>query len=350
MAGALAKRLLVGLFFCGMGLSGCAHRALPPTMVPAECVPWTSADGWRGHVRHFPGQGPPVLLVHGMGANHYNWDYRPEVSLAAWLQERGWDVWVPDLRGDPGTVAPSRSAWRNFAFDDHARYDLPAILDAVQAATGQPRVAWVGHSMGGMLLYAALAQYPERITAGVAIASPARFEDQQALKRLWGSAGRLAGSRGQVKSRAWMIALSPLGRRAPGMGKVSNPRNMDRATARGLARHAIVNLRRQTSAEVVTWLRSRELVSADDGGSWVRAPAAPVPLLVLAGEGDWLVPASDVTWVCTVLPDCEARVIGRSSDLDEPYGHIDLVLGQRAAVDVYPVVGDWLRAKVGWPP
>lgn len=346
MAGSLAKGLLVGLAL--LAPSGAnAARAVGPDMEPAEQVPWTSADGWRGHVRHYPGEGPPVLLVHGMGANHYNWDYRSEVSLAAWLSERGWDVWVPDLRGDPGTAPPDRRAWRNFSFDDHARYDLPAILDAVQAATGEAQVSWVGHSMGGMLLYAALSQYPERIRAGVAIASPARFQAQQPLKRLYAGLGRMAPARGRTRARSMMIALSPLGRWAPGMGRVSNPRNMDGATARGLARRAIVDLRRQTAREVVTWLRAGALTTADGQGSWVTPPAQPVPTLVLAGAGDWLVPASDVVWVCEGRPACEAVVLGESSDQHELYGHIDLVLGQNAAVDVYPLVGDFLAAHVG---
>ena len=318
-------------------------------MEPTDQVEWRSADGWRGHVRHYPGEGPPVLLVHGMSANHYNWDYRSEVSLAAWLADRGWDVWVPDLRGDPGTEPPSAVAWRNFSFDDHARYDLPAVLDAVQAATGEAQVSWVGHSMGGMLLYAALSAYPERIRAGVAIASPARFEELQALKRLWRRAGRLGGSRGRIHGRAMMFALSPLGRWAPGMGRISNPRNMDPGVTRGLSRHAIVDLRRQTQQEVVTWLRAGTLSTADGASSWVAAPPNPVPMLVLAGAGDWLVPASDVVWVCTVLPDCEARVVEASSDIGAPYGHIDLVLGRNAAVDVYPLVGDFLAARVGAP-
>src|SRR5688572_17350102 len=135
-------------------------KPLPPTMAPTDTLVYRTADGWEADVRHYPGEGPPVLLVHGMGANHYNWDYRPEVSLAHTLQARGWDVWIPELRGDPGSRAPSRRARSSGTFSDHATLDLPAAVDAVLAATGEDQLYWVGHSMGGMLLYTAVSDYP----------------------------------------------------------------------------------------------------------------------------------------------------------------------------------------------
>src|SRR5678809_1070609 len=93
--------------------TGCAKH-LEPSMVPGEVLTYSTADGWSADLRHYPAEGPPVVLVHGMGANHYNWDFREEVSLAFYLQQHGWDVWVPELRGDPGSRAPSKKAARNY--------------------------------------------------------------------------------------------------------------------------------------------------------------------------------------------------------------------------------------------
>ena len=95
--------------------------------MPTERVEYHAADGWTAGVRHYAGEGLPVLLVHGMAANHYNFDYRTDASLVTWLQARGWDVWVAELRGDPESVPPNPKS-RGYTLEDHARLDLPAIL------------------------------------------------------------------------------------------------------------------------------------------------------------------------------------------------------------------------------
>src|SRR5690606_337169 len=38
--------------------------------------------------------GPPVLMVHGLGANHRNNDLVPDHSIARHLRARGRDVWL----------------------------------------------------------------------------------------------------------------------------------------------------------------------------------------------------------------------------------------------------------------
>lgn len=326
-----------------LALAGCAHR-LPPTLEPQETLRWRSADGWEGPLLHYPGPGEPVLLVHGMSANHYNWDYRPEVSLAWWLQQRGWDVWIPALRGDDGSTPPDRKAGRNWTFDDHALLDLPAALDVVREHTGRQQVVWIGHSMGGMLLYAALSAYPERIRAGVAIASPGRFTDLAPLKKMLRGSGRLLGRHGRVTTAGFMRLMSPLGRAAPGLGKVAVRRNLDPGLVRGLSSHALSDLPRPMLQEVVSWLRAGTLTRADGQTPWIVPESPAVPVLLLAGSADWIAPAQDVVAVCGTLPDCESRILGPGQGMPHDYGHVDLVLGKDAASTVYPLVEDWLEA------
>ena len=60
-------------------------------------------DGWRIALYHYPAAShryeTPILLCHGLGANRFNFDLGPEVSLARYLQQEGFDVWSIDLRG-----------------------------------------------------------------------------------------------------------------------------------------------------------------------------------------------------------------------------------------------------------
>jgi len=311
-------------------------------MVPTGFIEWQSDDGWTGTVRHFPGPGEPVLLVHGMGANHFNWDYRREVSLAAWLQDEGWDVWVPDLRGDPGTRAPSRRDARRFDFDHHAIHDLPAIVDAVLEATGSEQLAWVGHSMGGMLLYTALAQYPEKISAGVAIASPARFDEVRGLPALLPVTRPALAGPGMVPLEGVAAASSVLGRANPFLGRVSYRDNLEAGVFAGLRRTALQNIPRAMAHQALGWLRTGELTTRE-GEPWLRDPEPPVPLLVLAADADRIAPPGDVLAACEFFSPCESRTLGLESGMSAPQGHIDPVLGRHARAQVYPDVSRWLR-------
>jgi pimeloyl-ACP methyl ester carboxylesterase len=318
-------------------LLGCVH-ALPPTLIPDERVPIRTDDGWALTLRHYAGDGPPVLLVHGMGANHYNWDFRPEVSLADALRADGWDVWVTDLRGDDGTAGPTRRAKREVDFDDYALHDLPAAVHQVLRETGEPRLYWVGHSLGGMLRYAWLAQEPETVAAGVAICSPGQFEDYQPSK-LVGTRGWMLKGDGRVPARAYARATRPLGPYNPLWGRIARFDNLDRGEAYGLARVALTDLPTPLARQALDWTRSGALTRLD-GTPWL-APA-PVPLLIRGAGDDRVVAEADVAATCARFPDCTYHRL-------DDYGHVDVVLGTRAPDEVWPLVTGFLDQRKQGP-
>ena len=138
----------------------------------------TAADGWPLMLRHYPAEGAnphrePVILQHGLGACSQQFDLPVPrgvraPSLARWLASRGYDVWVPDLRGVGGSASPGaslRGRW-DWSFDDHLDLDMPEILRFVLAQAGHEHVHWIGHSMGGILLLAWLLVWGQR-TANV---------------------------------------------------------------------------------------------------------------------------------------------------------------------------------------
>lgn len=319
-------------------LFACAP-ALPPTMVPTDTRAYQTTDGWEGELRHYAGKGPPILLVHGMGANHYNWDYRPEVSLAWTLQAAGWDVWIPELRGDPGSRGPSKAAQNRWTFSDLATLDLPAAVDAVLTETGEKQLYWVGHSLGGMLLYTAISDYPEKIAGGVAVCSPSGFahplEDQKtALANRWLFAGH-----GSIPAVAFGQLTGGLGKSNPLFHRVAHVENLDFAVARGLAKHALVDLPNSLAREAIGWVDAGELVH-EDGVPWIKPN--PVPMLVLGGSDDKIVSEPDVRATCRKFPNCEYRLLGTAGGLSTEYGHVDALLGRSAQTEVYPIILDWL--------
>ena len=90
--------------------------------------------GWVAY-RDFGGQGPAVMLLHGLGGNLAHWG-----RVAPLLQER-YRLIAIDLPSHGASTAPAV-----YSFD----HDLGAV-DEVRQRLGLDRPALVGHSYGGML-------------------------------------------------------------------------------------------------------------------------------------------------------------------------------------------------------
>jgi pimeloyl-ACP methyl ester carboxylesterase len=320
--------------------TGCAK--LPPNFEPDEAVTYRTSDGWEIGLRHYPGDGETVLLVHGMAANHYNWDYRREVSLAAVLQDQGWDVWVPDMRGDPNSVPPNKKAKRTFSFDDYASKDLPAAVDAVLELTDKDALYWVGHSMGGILLYTALSTFPEKILAGVAISSPARLTVQRPIHRAARRTSWMLVGNGVLPSRFLAVSAMWMGRSNPMLGLVTHEDNVDMRMIRGMARTTVVDLPFAIGRQVREWLIAEEIVSLE-GEPWVTS--TDTPLLVMAGGADRIVPPENVFAACDIFPNCESVLLDPEAGFSISYGHIDPVLSPAAPKEVYPLVTGFLDTQ-----
>jgi pimeloyl-ACP methyl ester carboxylesterase len=282
-----------------------------------------------------------------MGTNHYNWDYAEEISLASYLQSRGWDGWVASMRGDMGSTAPPRRDASTYSFDDIANYDVPAIVETVLANSSHEQLYWVGHSMGGMLLYTALTRDPGPISAGVSIASPASFAEQEPVHPVATTASRLIPAHGTTQSRATYAAIDAVFEYNPMVLLLSNPENLDLELAQGLADVGLGDVSRGMVKQVHLWLSTGDFVTLE-GQPWLTP--VQVPVLVLAGSIDRVAPPSNVAAACAVLPECELRILGTESGLSTEYGHIDPVVGVTARIEVYPQIHQWLAAQAELPP
>ncbi len=322
-----------------LALMGCP-KAVPPNLVPDDVAAYKTADGWVNALRHYPGEGPPVMLVHGMSANHNNWDFRDDASFVPRLLEEGYDVWVPELRGDPGSRHTSRRAGRRFTFDDHARYDLPAAVDRVLEITGESDLLWVGHSMGGMLLYTAISHYPDKVRAGVAVSAPAQFLHPIKIHKLAKGAGWLIGGHGMLPTRGLgMLALN-LGLRRMLEHRVAAPDTLRSDLVRGLAKHTLQPIPKAMARQTLEWLREGELATLQ-GEPWLTTSL--VPLLVMAGPADGIVSEPDVAAACDRFSDCRYVQLSEAWGFSHDYGHIDTVLGRTAPIEVLPLILDFLE-------
>ncbi|MBI1966918.1 MAG: alpha/beta hydrolase [Gemmatimonadetes bacterium] len=114
----------------------------------------TTADGVElalHRLRAHRDRRPAVLLVHGAFSGHTVWT-RPVAGgdgLAHFFLQRGFDVWLGDLRHHGASEREPRS--RQWCFEDWILRDAPAFVDRVKEETGYAPLAWAGHSAGGVV-------------------------------------------------------------------------------------------------------------------------------------------------------------------------------------------------------
>lgn len=117
--------------------------------VPAEHVRVPTREGETFAVVSGPEGAPPVVLLHGSGANATMW----LDDVAVWA--RDFRVHAVDLVGEPGLSAPSRPVLGT---------DAPALwLDDVLDGLGLADAAFVGASLGGWFALDYAVRRPERV-------------------------------------------------------------------------------------------------------------------------------------------------------------------------------------------
>ena len=115
-----------------------------------------------------PDDGPAVVLVHGLGGSHLNWD------LFAPLLNPHARVWALDLPG----FGRSEPGGRQVSVPANV-----AVLDRFLAeVVGEPAVL-VGNSMGGMISILAAGERPDAVT-GLVLLDPAIPGPRRALDPL----------------------------------------------------------------------------------------------------------------------------------------------------------------------
>ena len=257
------------------------------------------ADGRRVAVRCWPGEGVPVLLVHGLLDSCAGWD-----RLASRLPQ---PCLVPDVPGFGGSDMPR-----------HPR--LPAFADAVVEAAGGlglERFILVGHSLGGAVAGAIADRYPERIVSLILLA-PAAFGRIRAAEALLHPR-----SRGVVSGALPFAMANPLVLAGAYMAFVSNGAVPEAGLLRRVMRRALVG-----APGTIHAMRAVVAAGLAEDGFHTRAMAYGGPARVVWGDRDRLVPISHLDGVRTALPQSEVVVwpgMGHHPQRERPDDLADLV-------------------------
>ena len=311
------------------------------------------ADGVMVSLKRFRPVGTPtgrlpVLCIPGLGADSTNFDAPAPYGLGPWLASQGFDTWAIDLRGTGLSKLPMRT-WMEVSFDDYVGLDLPAAIDHVCATAGVPRVALVGHSMGGLVIYASLASgRGARIAAGITIGSPLGFpqgwEVAPFLRPLLPLSSLAPGLLVGEISRL----LTPLAMRVelPILSRWLKLDNMDRSFARRLMYRAVQDVPRGLMLQFMEWIESDQF-RAVDGALDYRAGlhGCRSPVLVVGAPGDGLARLDSVHRAVELMPNATFLLAGRAGGMSTDYGHVDVVFGLHAYKEVFPHLGSFLERE-----
>ncbi|RJP61494.1 MAG: alpha/beta fold hydrolase [Candidatus Auribacter fodinae] len=380
------------VYLCGL-LSGCAGQ-LPFSGGSGGTIHYAiTDDNWKIALKriNFGGNGkPPVIMCHGLSYNDRFYGLNPQANLAQYLANEGYDVWIVSLRGSGSSTKwaykmvehglegyqiyklADEEQWAgaaingigllinmaesqmtnltadpryiNWVLDDYADRDIPAVLKYVRSATGQQKVLWVGHSMGGiiMLIYLINNHDPDiagLVTVGSQLTMPpgqvaAAYIQQMQYLRLM----EIAGNSVEME-RAKKIAQETAD------DLFFNPANRDPQTAAML--HSIGS---DTPAvgvlgQYLELMASGELKTYDNTFNYAQnASRVNVPYLMMAGASDQLAPPSTQQFLYNNVSSSDKTkiILGPQEGFSIDYGHNDSIISLRAVQEVYPIISNWL--------
>jgi pimeloyl-ACP methyl ester carboxylesterase/predicted acylesterase/phospholipase RssA len=283
------------------------------------------------HYVDYGGDGPPMVLVHGLGGAHVNW-----MSVGEPLTSHG-RVFAIDLPGFGRTPTEGASA------SIHANQTL--LTRFIERVAGGPAIL-MGNSMGGLISMMTAADSPDRVRGLVLVnpalpAAPGAFFDPAVAAIFAGyclpgvgellTAGRklLLGSERSVRQMLEFCCVDA-GRVAPDVIAATVALSTERQHVAGghaaflsAARSIVAYVLRRGSFETM-----------------VRRIAAPA--LLVHGTHDRLVPLAAARALSALRPDWTLRVfenIGHVPQLEDPTGFVEAVTEWLAGA------GDALRAR-----
>lgn len=235
------------------------------------------------------GNGAPLVLLHGVGANRSIWrDAARELSA-----ERL--VLAPDMPG----FGESPPAGDRFSLDATA----DALADAIASRTDEP-FDLVGNSLGGAVAVVLACRRPELLSRLVLVA-PAGFSPRPWL--VAEAAGRVSGPMTSLRRKVGTpLAGSGVARRALLWGSVAAPQRMPARDARTMLQGS------RGSSEVGAAI---EAVLRCDLSDDLRR--SRVPLGLIWGERDRVVPIKGMHKILAARPDAIAETIADAAHVPQ---------------------------------
>lgn len=298
----------------------------------------------------------PVLLVHGLGQNRYSW-HLSERSLANYLVDSGFDVYILELRGHGlsrthGSPYPKR-------FEEYVDYDVPCAVEAACELSGRDQTFYIGHSFGGTIGYC-LTPIQDQLAGVISIGGPGLFG---AGNRAVQAFGHLV----KVLDRYTLLRLLPvdsfpvqpfaalfrglewyLDRPNRFPLRIWEPGSIDTAILRERLARGFDRTGRGVIRQTYHWGTTQTFTCPDGGEDYTeRLDGFTRPILFVQGDHDFVVPEESIRICLDHMPSEDLEVHTFTvEDTGCHWGHLDLVVGDQAPYCVWPYMRDWMHARV----
>lgn len=337
-----------------------------------------TADGWSISIQRF-GLGfeftesdrMPIVLCHGLGYNDTFWTLTVRTNFARYLYDEGFDVWLVSLRGAGASTKPGMSVLKNWVHpregeykqvtfrpsqydwsaDDYIQYDIPAVIDFITKATGKEKVVWVGHSLGGMIMYAYLAtHHDDRVLSMVSVGTPLTIpQPPNLILRAFSENERLFKAFLVINTRSGATGVAPFHKFiiTPDEVLLYNKHNVTADIIGKVLTDVVEDIPPKVIDQVLNMVRTGSFLSYDKSINYTaRINEVTIPLMICSGKADNLAPPETGRYLYDNAGsnDKSFALFGTANGDQEDYGHNDLILGKYARYEVYPKIIKWLKA------
>lgn len=296
------------------------------------------------HDQRDPALTVPVLLVPSIINKYYVFDLRPGCSMVAYLQARGFDVWLVDW-GVP------RREDRFDTLEIYITTYLRRLLMQVKRSTGQP-ASILGYSAGGVFTTIAAAIYPELVANLINLTGPIDFRDD-GLFHAWTQPDNfdprtITAAYGNMPG--WLMNLTFDGL-VPGKmikrlllvwQKLEDEQALRDYLALLAWRADAIDMAGGVYRDLVqVGYQENRLVQGElrVGETAVSLQAITCPVLTIAAKDDYIAP-----------PESSLSLVDHVGSTDTTAllvdgGHIDIVTNRDASEKLFPQIADWLLPR-----
>jgi polyhydroxyalkanoate synthase len=286
-----------------------------------------------------------VMLQHGLASNGGAF-LVPQQSFSEHLAALGFDCYVTELRGAGKSDKPKDEA----GFDAYVEHDLPALIEAVLECSGHDKLAYVGHSMGGILgLSYGIENADAPFSSVLAVCSSL---DYRAGKNVYQDLNRIKPLakllpfipfRMLAQANAWVAGVGPV---FPPEGMNFNRKNVER----DVLRHCMSTGFERIPIKLLEDLsRTFDVAGFSRGQGSVlyheRCRTYAFPTRLIAGSCDVQCPPETVAATFELLTGCKGKetfMLGKAYGHAEDYGHFDPLVGKNARQEAWPLMTDFL--------
>lgn len=356
-----------------------------PLQVMTKVYGTKTSDGWTLSVNRYALKDSPVkkkgavILCHGFNINNSFWDLSKKCSLARYLASDGYDVWVPSLRGSGLSSKPILADMRgmlkldivnvpqvlmkapldltkfDWTIDDHIHQDVPAIIDLVIKESGFDKVYWIGHSMGGIIMFGYLEvenHDRDKIAGFVPIGSMMIITQplSTGLKMIANQKPLLTASLLINTTAASQFRNITLGTvKSPIEELLMDSKNMETDVMYKFFHTAIDDTSPGVVAQFSDSIKTGKMVSSDNNYNYTaNLRLVNTPVLILGGNKDGFISEEGLqkTYAMVGSEDKKVVIFSKADGYSADYGHCDLILGKDSEKEVYPVILNWLNDRV----